>query len=98
MRPPRRETAALAFGAIVGGHSTTSWTGWPMDAERSTVKARTLGQLGSLVQNGRTYAPNRPCEKPGCITILTRCNPGPYCRRHTGARDDDETTSNPENW
>lgn len=25
----------------------------------------------------------RPCEEPGCITVLNGYNPGPNCLRHT---------------
>jgi hypothetical protein len=35
---------------------------------------------------------HRRCQKPGCITLLNRFNPGPYCLCHTREVREPQTT------
>lgn len=34
----------------------------------------------------RKYPPGRKCANQDCITILSSCNPGPYCLQCAGQR------------
>lgn len=68
--------------------------------------ARTLGQVGRELdarramtrRQARTYDDDRVCERPGCITILSRTNPGPLCRIHSRPQFDEADTARPGAW
>lgn len=40
----------------------------------------------------KTYAEGRECREKGCVTVLARTNPGPYCHCHQQAREVEAAT------